>query len=256
MSSRSADRTGDSDSPNEIRLPRKWQLAIFVAVVWHLTGVFIEPFHFFSRSEVQFAADTTAIRSIWRPYTQWLYLDHGYFFFAPNPGPGHLLRVIASEDPIPAESTAELDPGWSVTQWPDRNRQWPRLLYHRYFMLSEFYYSRYAPVTITEDLQRDREFVDRWKSDRRLYTTIQDSVVLYAKQKTGKPFVKLERLERELPSPVQVHQERLRLSEPRFLRALSESMDEPIREPAEDRLPIPNTAPSTSSNKPPSQASQ
>jgi hypothetical protein len=54
-------------------------------------------------------------------------LNHGYRFFAPNPGPSHIFRYrLTFED----GSTQE-------AHFPDRARHWPRLLYHRYFMLSE-----------------------------------------------------------------------------------------------------------------------
>jgi len=62
------------------------------------------------------------------PYVQVMYLDNGYRFFAPEPGPSHLIRY---EVVLPDGKRVE---GF----FPDRTRHWPRLLYHRYFMLSEF----------------------------------------------------------------------------------------------------------------------
>ena len=61
-----------------------------------------------------------------RPYLQVLYLDHGYHFFAPEPGESTLLAFVAER------------PDGTVVRGrlPDKAVQ-PRLLYHRYFMLTE-----------------------------------------------------------------------------------------------------------------------
>jgi hypothetical protein len=62
-----------------------------------------------------------------RPLVGSLFLGHGYRFFAPNPGPGHSIQW-----------TMQMADG-STQQGsiPDRHADWPRLLYHRRFMISE-----------------------------------------------------------------------------------------------------------------------
>lgn len=60
------------------------------------------------------------------PYNEALFLNHGYHYFAPDPGASTL---IAWE--IPREGEAPL-----VGRFPDVSIH-PRLLYHRYFMLAE-----------------------------------------------------------------------------------------------------------------------
>ncbi len=106
--------------------------AVSCAVVLHLVGVMVAPIS----TPPQFAGPPSIIgnelQKVYRPYITAMYLDHAYKFFAPNPGPSHLLRYdlyfadgrrsINSEDQI----------------FPDRHRHWPRLLYHRHFMLTEF----------------------------------------------------------------------------------------------------------------------
>jgi hypothetical protein len=68
------------------------------------------------------------MRQFYRPYLDAAYLDHGYKFFAPEPGPSHLIRYeLEFADGSRLEG-----------RLPDRARHWPRLLYHRHFMLSEF----------------------------------------------------------------------------------------------------------------------
>ena len=60
------------------------------------------------------------------PYNEALFLNHGYHYFAPDPGASTL---IAWE--IPGEGEAP-----AVGRFPDVSIR-PRLLYHRYFMLAE-----------------------------------------------------------------------------------------------------------------------
>ena len=57
----------------------------------HFLGVLSEPLRFFSRSDVRTGPEFAALGELLKPYSQWLYINHGYFFFAPNPGPGHLI---------------------------------------------------------------------------------------------------------------------------------------------------------------------
>jgi len=63
-----------------------------------------------------------------------IFLGHGYRFFAPEPGPSHLLlfRIVSSD--------GEIVEG----KFPDRGQHWPRLLYHRWFMLSESIFEEHA----------------------------------------------------------------------------------------------------------------
>jgi hypothetical protein len=62
-----------------------------------------------------------------RPLLGALYLGHGYRFFAPDPGPGHSLRWTMTMPDGSARSGSI----------PDATHDWPRLLYHRRFMVAE-----------------------------------------------------------------------------------------------------------------------
>lgn len=65
--------------------------------------------------------------SLFEPYLGAAYLGHGYRFFAPNPGPSHLVKFEVTKPD-----------GKIETHWfPDKKVYWPRQLYHRYFMLAE-----------------------------------------------------------------------------------------------------------------------
>lgn len=69
------------------------------------------------------------IHSLFRPYLQFGFLNHGYHFFAPDPGPSSLIEFTVR--------TKDGQEKWG--RLPDRNVHNPRLLYHRHFMLAEFY---------------------------------------------------------------------------------------------------------------------
>ena len=60
-------------------------------------------------------------------YIRPLFLGHGYRFFAPNPGPSHRIRYEVVQD------DGTVIDGF----FPNLDDQWPRLLYHRMFMISE-----------------------------------------------------------------------------------------------------------------------
>lgn len=61
------------------------------------------------------------------PYSYFLYLDHGFHYFVPDPGASTLV-----------DYSAELPDGTIKTGRIPSRTTFPRLLYHRYFMLSEF----------------------------------------------------------------------------------------------------------------------
>ena len=61
------------------------------------------------------------------PYLHMLYLDHGFHFFAPDPG----------ESTLVAYSLEFADGSTTTGRIPNRDI-YPRLFYHRHFMLTEF----------------------------------------------------------------------------------------------------------------------
>src|SRR5262249_4297291 len=95
--------------------------AVNLWLVFHVSAIIVAP--------ASISPSSDLIRSAWnvfRPYLQFLYLNHGYHFFAPEPGERTLLAFVA-ERPDGSVLRARI---------PDR-RIVPRLLYHRHFMLTE-----------------------------------------------------------------------------------------------------------------------
>jgi hypothetical protein len=227
-------RNEGSASPNGCS--SSGRLVLLALVTVHMLGVLAEPLRFFSRSVIGEAPEFSLLASFAKPYSQWLYLDHGYFFFAPNPGPSHLLQcTLISEDKSGTSEAADVraksvegSSNSVISVYPDRGQHWPRLLYHRYFMLSEFYNSRFAPSQVTDDLTKDAEFMARWNFDSNIYQQLQDSIKKSLKHSSGATRVTLRRLERSLPDRSQILDERLSTDDPRFIEILPESMMEPV----------------------------
>ncbi len=90
-------------------------------LVFHLAAVVVAPAAVSPSSEL--------IESTWKvfqPYLQLLNLNNGYHFFAPEPTDSTLL-----------EYEAERADGTIVNGRIPNRQTWPRLLHHRYFMLTE-----------------------------------------------------------------------------------------------------------------------
>ena len=63
-----------------------------VVLVMHLAAVAIPPFTFATRSGYETSPLANLGMTIVQPYANALFLNHGYFFFAPSPGPSHLVE--------------------------------------------------------------------------------------------------------------------------------------------------------------------
>lgn len=87
---------------------------------------------------------TRPLAKLVSPVHRILHLGHGYRFFGPDPGPSHLVvyRITGQQ--------GELVEG----HFPDRDRHSPRLVYHRWFMLSETVFNEHA---MTPDNKSFRE---------------------------------------------------------------------------------------------------
>ncbi len=227
----------------------QWLLSIFV--VFHIAAVFAEPFRFFSASPVKPASEEAGwLRSTLGRYVDFMYLSHGYAFFAPNPGPSHLLECEIKSSAIvqntenetkrqpasnslrelslvaqPEESFSTKAVRWRV--FPDRDGDRPRLLYHRYFMLSEFYHTLFAPASLSDDELRDLSLKERWQFDRNLYESLQASITKRLSDTYEAESIKLRRVEHELPSQLRVFGDGWKLTDPRLYLELREGEKEP-----------------------------
>jgi len=107
--------------PRQCNSRRQWRWVINIWLVFHLMAIISAPAALDPSSEL-----THFVHGLCQPYLEALFLDHGYHFFAPEPEESTLLSFEAER------------PDGTVVRGriPDRATQ-PRLLYHRYFMLTE-----------------------------------------------------------------------------------------------------------------------
>ncbi len=108
-----------ADAPRALSL--RLRLIIGAALLFHLAAVVVAALNVPPVSELV-ARMAEGVR--W--HTETLLVMPGYRFFAPDPGPADMMRAeIVSADGQRREE-----------DYPDLKRQWPRLLYHRHFMLT------------------------------------------------------------------------------------------------------------------------
>lgn len=92
-------------------------------IVAHLVAISLAP--------ASVPPSSQLVRSGWRlvsPYLHATNLNHGYHFFAPEPGASSVLEFVGTRS----------DGTHRRGRLPDKQLMKPRLLYHRYFMLTEF----------------------------------------------------------------------------------------------------------------------
>ena len=125
------------------------------------------------------------LRQPFRPLIGGLYLDHGYRFFAPDPGPGHEIRW-----------TVSLPDGTSRTgKIPDRDADWPRLLYHRRFMIAEKIAAQVPTVEAPPEVRARA---------KPAWLPLVKGVAGNLLRQTGGARVRLEMVEHYLPAPEEV----------------------------------------------------
>jgi hypothetical protein len=64
-----------------------------VLIIVHLWAVLSRPIEFATQGPFGPSPSASLLRVPVRPYSQFMYLDHGYAFFAPDPGPSHLIEA-------------------------------------------------------------------------------------------------------------------------------------------------------------------
>jgi hypothetical protein len=114
-------------------------------LVWHLVAVILGPL------SLPPSILASALMPLFKPYIRATYLDHSYKFFAPDPGPSHLIRY----DVMLADGSHKRG------TFPSLQDNWPRLLYHRHFMLTEFIGS--APPVPTFDPRQEWHKQPLWE---------------------------------------------------------------------------------------------
>lgn len=215
--------------PNSAR----WKIGLSCLIAFQLLAIIAEPFQFFTRSSRGTSPAADQIHRVMAPYAQFTYVNHGYFFFAPEAGPSHLMQC-----------QLEMPDGTSSTlRFPDRAAQWPRLLYHRHFMLAENLHQLWVPPLdpriVAEEGDDDPLLLD-WQGERARFEAVRGSMVDHVRKRYGAETATIERVEHRLPSDDEVLRQHLRLNDRRLYITLP---DAPLENEITSQLPASREVP-------------
>ncbi|MEL7267825.1 MAG: hypothetical protein AAFN70_10200 [Planctomycetota bacterium] len=188
---RSSTGQRESDAGHSSAPRRSWVfLLLSCLIIGHLWAVFSYPLQFATRTTYGEPSPSTELLSRpFRGYAEAMYLNHGYAFFAPDPGPSHLFRATIT--------TAD---GKTLTRmYPDLQQQWPRLLYHRHFMLAEFLNNSHMYAVPEDQKEDDSMEIQQWKLNRDLYVALRDSFRDHLQQQYPDSEIQIERIEHLIP---------------------------------------------------------
>ncbi len=148
-----------------------------------------------------------------------MYLDHGYAFFAPDPGPSHYFVADVHQ----ANGTE------TKLKFPDLSQQWPRLLYHRHFMLAEFLNNVFHPVDEPpSDISGDALARTIWLRERQRYLDVQQSMIEHLGQQYPDSQIELQRGEHRQPGLPEFIGEQMDIRDPQLMIPLSDRSEPPL----------------------------
>lgn len=228
LSSAQPSATGGLSADGALRTSGWWsgvwgRRVVSIAIVLHLLALLGEPLRIFSRGTQPAAPDAHVLRGGLSWYIDFMYLHHGYFFFAPNPGPSHLMDIRLTD----ADGTER------HLRLPNHRAQWPRLLYHRHFMLSEFLYQLYTPPPAPNATPDELPIRQAWQRDRETFERVRSSMERHLAARYGAKRADIQLLEHRLPNAVEVFDQQMRLDDERLYVILpdqpaSEAQSSPI----------------------------
>ena len=184
-------------------------------LVFHVSAIFLPPFAFETATVP--GTGSPLVQSLMRffgPYVDAAYLNHGYAFFAPDPGSSFLLRA-----------SMEFDDGRATIHrtFPDLKLDRPRLRYHRHFMLSEHLNGAFLPAEPPPAVAENPIELEVWQRRRRLYEARRAAIIHQLKHRYGADRVTLRRVEHRLLDPFEVSELNRRIDAPQTFVELSET---------------------------------
>ncbi|HBJ37097.1 MAG TPA: hypothetical protein DDZ51_20565 [Planctomycetaceae bacterium] len=218
-----------------------FRIVASVLIIGHLWAVVGRPIEFATQGPFGTSPSATLFRDPVRAYSQFTYLDHGYAFFAPDPGPSHL---------VAATVTAK-DGKVTELMYPDLGDQWPRLMYHRHFMLSEFLNNIYHPPgEPPPDIANNPAAVRDWRMARRRYESVRDSILECLRKQHPDCEITIRRLQHRQPGLPEFFEDRIALDDVRLVTTLLDEIEMPELPQASEALPTNAVVPMLSPNVP------
>lgn len=190
-----------------------------VAILLQLLAVLAEPLRFFSYGTVRGSSPAAdPVRNVLGPYVEFAFLNHGYFFFAPEPGPSHLMQC---ELRFADGKTIQI-------RYPDKTAQRPRLLYHRHFMLAEFLNQLHAPPVDPELVKEaSPQEIQVWTENRKRFEMVRNSMQRHLVSRFSAESAIIERMRHILPGSDLVLKDRVPLNDPSLFMILPDGVISP-----------------------------
>lgn len=165
---------------------------VSVLLIIHLTALFVGPW----ASPPPSSYLSQQAERLYEPYLRATFLkDHGYRFFAPNPGASHLVRYELLD-----AAGNKVGEG----RFPNLDVHWPRLLYHRHFMISESLNNVTSIPEQAPPLDAPPEVRASYEKAARLRDSYFESIGRYLVEQNDVAQVKLFLVEHAIPHPLDV----------------------------------------------------
>ena len=162
---------------------------VSILLMTHVLAILLPPLSLQSRGPMGTSPLISALMEPLEAYCQFLYIDRGYAFFAPDPGPSHLIQIRVED------ANGEL----SDFLYPNLERQWPRLVYHRHFMLTEFLHALHRPKPLPDAMYSETK-VHSLHVERERYELVRDSYLRHLQKEFEGKRISIRRIEHQLPS--------------------------------------------------------
>ncbi len=212
--------------PTSVFADWRMKFAVSALLIGHLWAVVGRPLEFATQGPFGTSPSASAFFAPVRGYSQFAYLDHGYAFFAPDPGPSHFYQASISDGE--GERTE--------VKFPDLEVQWPRLKYHRHFMLAEFFNDvHHPPGGPPAELGTDTIASAQWLRERQRFEDVRDSMLNHLRKANPRTQVAIRRVEHRQPGLPEFFQGNIGTRDPRLMRILFDTVDSfpPRSEPEE-----------------------
>lgn len=177
-------------------------------LTFHLLAIFCAPWH--SPPPASYLSEV--VNRFFAPYQGLAFLDHGYRFFAPDPGPSHIVRyeLVTSDGRTRAGSL------------PDTQAHSPRLLYHRFFMATETLFNVWTRIeTPPAEAKLSAEERKALEQPRQMVQAIAQGIAQQLLRETNGKRVHLYLVEHLIPLPEDVAANK-RLNDPTLYRDLAD----------------------------------
>jgi hypothetical protein len=195
---------------------RRLRFGLSILLIGHLWAVIGRPLEFATQGPFGTSPSISTFFAPVRGYSQFAYLDHGYAFFAPDPGPCHFFQAAVTD------SAGKL----TEYKFPELAAQWPRLLYHRHFMLAEFFNDvHHPPGKPPAEIAANALATADWVRGRKRFDDVRNSLLHHLRTVHPRCEVAIRRVEHRQPGLPEFFGGGFSTRDQRLMRVLFDTVD-------------------------------